>query len=287
LAKSVLLILGDMANDAGWCWPSHRLLVADSEIPRRTLQRKLDILVEKGFIRVEGRRRQNAGVTSNRYWLIAPAECLRATGETDDSPASPLVTVARGGAPGPGEAPCAKGGAAYEPSLLTPVSSDEEPESAREASPEFERVFRAWTAKALGKTNHALALSAWNKAVGCATPCQLEAAAGRYLAETGGVPRAWRGLQHWLSDRDWLFAVGQVSQETNAVRFPQDEIRRYVAAKKDDDWLGSWLDRCKWDDDRKAILARSGLAVERLSEVLHPAARAALGIAIIERVPSA
>ena len=40
-AKFVLVLLADQALADGSCWPSHKSLSEDTEIPRRTLQRKL------------------------------------------------------------------------------------------------------------------------------------------------------------------------------------------------------------------------------------------------------
>lgn len=66
-AKLVLLRLADQANDQGECFPSHRKLAVECEMSRRTVQRKLELLYELGFVSSERRMRPTGGKTSNGY----------------------------------------------------------------------------------------------------------------------------------------------------------------------------------------------------------------------------
>lgn len=52
-AKHLLLTLANFANDEGKAWPSITRLSKDTEMSRRTIFRKLDVLVEKGLIHRE------------------------------------------------------------------------------------------------------------------------------------------------------------------------------------------------------------------------------------------
>ncbi|WP_293676082.1 hypothetical protein [uncultured Phenylobacterium sp.] len=133
VAKALLARLADGANPMGECFFAHGTLSDELEIPRRTLQRKLQYLVAEGFLQIEPRYRpSNGGRSSNLYRILAPSEYLRPT--SDEGADAPLR---QGGAGGPGQdgagvcakawrSPRAKGGAGYEPSSLTFQSSEED-----------------------------------------------------------------------------------------------------------------------------------------------------------------
>jgi hypothetical protein len=125
-AKLALVRLADGAREDGTHWPSLKTLSDDTEIPRRSLQRKIQLLVSAGLLVVEPRYRADGrGRTSNRYRLLAPAELLRVGDDGppchgDTSPSAtltpPLVSGRR--------SPRANGGAGYEPSLIPSGSRD-------------------------------------------------------------------------------------------------------------------------------------------------------------------
>lgn len=58
--KSLLVAIAHRADRTTWaCWPSLDALAYDTEVSKRTIQRRLDDLVELGFIRIEKRRRSD------------------------------------------------------------------------------------------------------------------------------------------------------------------------------------------------------------------------------------
>jgi hypothetical protein len=67
--KIVLLALADNANDDGYCWPSQEVIAQKSSMTTRNLRRILDLLQERGFIRIDERRRQDGYKASNGYQL--------------------------------------------------------------------------------------------------------------------------------------------------------------------------------------------------------------------------
>lgn len=71
VAKSVLLKLADNANDAGIAWPRVEDISEDTEIPRRTVTRKLSWLEAEGFIERRGERRQD-GKFGGTVYLVLP-----------------------------------------------------------------------------------------------------------------------------------------------------------------------------------------------------------------------
>lgn len=66
-AKLVLIKLADQANDRGECWPSQKTLAAECEMSRRTVQRKLELLYERGLVVAEQRTRETGADTSLLY----------------------------------------------------------------------------------------------------------------------------------------------------------------------------------------------------------------------------
>lgn len=52
-AKLVLLKLADNANDDGIAWPSQRTLAKECEVSQPTISRRVNYLVEKGFLAIE------------------------------------------------------------------------------------------------------------------------------------------------------------------------------------------------------------------------------------------
>lgn len=70
-AKSVLVILANYADEAGTCWPSQTTIAEATDQSKRTVIRQLQVLEEKGLIRVEQRGRSDGagGRMTNRYVL--------------------------------------------------------------------------------------------------------------------------------------------------------------------------------------------------------------------------
>jgi DnaD/phage-associated family protein len=70
----LLLALADMANEAGYCWPSYETLAKRARISRTHAINIMKELVDSGWIQKEKRYRngQPTEQTSNGYWIIFP-----------------------------------------------------------------------------------------------------------------------------------------------------------------------------------------------------------------------
>jgi len=71
--KLILLMLANYANEEGESWYSQDRLSFDTETPVRTLRRRLQILVDKGFIEVIPRRAADGTKATSLIKLIASA----------------------------------------------------------------------------------------------------------------------------------------------------------------------------------------------------------------------
>lgn len=69
IPKSVLVVLGDHANDAGVCWPRIATIAEKVGVSKRTVQRSIQHLAQRGLITVEQRYRSDGSHSSNRYRL--------------------------------------------------------------------------------------------------------------------------------------------------------------------------------------------------------------------------
>jgi hypothetical protein len=67
--KFVLVALGDHANDAGVCWPRIAIIAEKVGVSKRTVQRSIQHLVQRGLITVKERHRSDGSHSSNRYRL--------------------------------------------------------------------------------------------------------------------------------------------------------------------------------------------------------------------------
>lgn len=99
-AKALLAKLADNANDAGVAWPSIELLSEQTEIPMRTVKKKMALLRDLGFITVAKRRASGGQYDRNVYQLAVPwapgAPGEQPTGGTGDTrPGAPGAPVAR------------------------------------------------------------------------------------------------------------------------------------------------------------------------------------------------
>lgn len=79
--KLLLIILSNYANEAGECWHSQERISHDTEIPVRTLRRKLDELAERGLIEIVPRTREDGTKASNLIRLLASPPANVADGE--------------------------------------------------------------------------------------------------------------------------------------------------------------------------------------------------------------
>lgn len=74
--KSLLMAIAHRADRSTWsCWPSLDCLAYDTEVSKRTIQRRLDELVALGFINIEKRRRPD-GTQDNSLITITGGQIV-------------------------------------------------------------------------------------------------------------------------------------------------------------------------------------------------------------------
>ena len=72
LPKLILLAVSDHADDTGFAWPGINGVAEKCGLSRRTIQRHMNYLADKGFITVEPRTRPDGSATSNSYQVNIP-----------------------------------------------------------------------------------------------------------------------------------------------------------------------------------------------------------------------
>jgi len=83
--KSLLIAIAHRADRLTWaCWPSLDCLAYDTEVSRRTIQRRLDELVERGLIRIDRRRRPD-GTQDNSLITITGGQIVTLSPPVDKS----------------------------------------------------------------------------------------------------------------------------------------------------------------------------------------------------------
>jgi hypothetical protein len=87
LAKCVLLLIAERADERYSCWPGVPLLAEEAEASERGVRKVLRELEARGLITVFERRRANRTFASNRYYLNHPeAPHMRALAEACPAP---------------------------------------------------------------------------------------------------------------------------------------------------------------------------------------------------------
>jgi len=79
--KLLLLVLANYANEEGECWHSQKRISFDTEIPERTLRRKMAVLVDLGLIEVTERRRDDGMKATSLVRLISEPAATVAAGD--------------------------------------------------------------------------------------------------------------------------------------------------------------------------------------------------------------
>jgi hypothetical protein len=68
--KFVLVVLADAANDQGICWPCVATIAGKVGVSKRTVQRAIQLLINRELITAEQRYRSDGSCSSNRYRLL-------------------------------------------------------------------------------------------------------------------------------------------------------------------------------------------------------------------------
>ena len=72
LPKLILLAVSDHADDTGFAWPGINGVAEKCGLSRRTVQRHMNYLTDKGLITIEPRTRPDGSATSNSYQVNIP-----------------------------------------------------------------------------------------------------------------------------------------------------------------------------------------------------------------------
>ena len=70
MPKFVLVVLADAANDQGICWPCVATIAGKVGVSKRTVQRAIQLLINRELITAEQRYRSDGSCSSNRYRLL-------------------------------------------------------------------------------------------------------------------------------------------------------------------------------------------------------------------------
>lgn len=69
MPKFVLVVLADVANGEGACWPRVATIAGKTGLSKRSIQRALRLLTQRDLITIEQRHRPDGSRSSNRYRL--------------------------------------------------------------------------------------------------------------------------------------------------------------------------------------------------------------------------
>jgi hypothetical protein len=124
IPKFVLVVLGDAANDQGFCWPRTSTIAGKVGVSTRTVQRAIQLLAKHKLITVEQRYRSDGSCSSNLYRLLLDGgdNLSPAPDRSDTTPGHP-----RQGPPDTGVIPGTTIGTVKEPPL-PPVPKPEQPD---------------------------------------------------------------------------------------------------------------------------------------------------------------
>jgi len=67
---TVYMYLWDRKDTDGKTWPSVRLIGEELHLSLSSVRRAVKVLVNTGYLKVEQRKRENGGDSSNYYWII-------------------------------------------------------------------------------------------------------------------------------------------------------------------------------------------------------------------------
>ena len=279
-SKFILYKLAQYADAECCAWAKVATLSKHANCSERTVQNRLLMLREKGYLRDTGRthRLEETRRSVPIYQLAPQVDGLGRKQRRDDDPA-PIRPRATGANSAPIEnlrvqESTPSGAAACTPYELKEPneSSNELSTQAREREAMFDQVERAYPRAGLGVSDRSMAWRAFLDLVAAGVDMgQLVEAAGRYAADPMLRKRDFGpvSLQRWLAEgryRGWLAQDDEPRQSAaprSAFAGPA-ELRAAVAQAKGETFAASYVDRSGWDDQAKAIVPWSSTAAERL-----------------------
>ena len=217
IEKLILIGLADRADEQGSCYPSKRDLANIAVCSEKTVQRTIQTLQEKGFMKVQARA-IDGRQTSNRYFLSLDRmmqAMVFSRGDTmsprvghSDSPEGDTMS------PRVGHSDSPEGDTmSHEPHIGTShLTSQKEPHTLRAATSEtagelFEQ-FRAAYPASRRKTEVKQARSQFTAALKKVDSPQVlidaAAAYANWCQVQGTEPRYIKGMWRWLRDERWM-----------------------------------------------------------------------------------
>ena len=202
IEKLILIGLADRADEQGSCYPSKRDLANIAVCSEKTVQRTIQTLQEKGFMKVQARA-IDGRQTSNRYFLSLD-RMMQAMVFSRGDTMSPRV----------GHSDSPEGDTmSHEPHIGTShLTSQKEPHTLRAAASEtvgelFEQ-FRAAYPASRRKTEVKQARSQFTAALKKVDSPQVlidaAAAYANWCQVQGTEPRYIKGMWRWLRDERWM-----------------------------------------------------------------------------------
>ena len=202
IEKLILIGLADRADEQGSCYPSKRDLANIAVCSEKTVQRTIQTLQEKGFMKVQARA-IDGRQTSNRYFLSLD-RMMQAMVFSRGDTMSPRV----------GHSDSPEGDTmSHEPHIGTShLTSQKEPHTLRAAASEtagelFEQFRAAYPAsrrKTEVKQAKAQFTAALKKVDSPQVLIDAAAAYATYCQVQGTEPRYIKGMWRWLRDERWM-----------------------------------------------------------------------------------
>ena len=282
--KALLLLLADYCDGDHTCWPSVPTLAEELQMSERTVQRHLTSLAREELIRREARNSEEGRQKANRYVLAvgrAPTCHPQDVGGEGDTLSPIGVTLCRG----EGDTRVTPGGdTRVTPTTLNhleePPETHTQGERARGNDDPldvgFAEAMAAYPETGRVRTNAAVARRRWAEAVTLIAPDRLVAAIRRYAAEDRDLKRGDHGapkLERWLEGERWRVwladADGRLPVTAPCAFAGPPELRAAVIEEagpaKGESFAASYLDPCGWDEARRVLTARTGVAADRLT----------------------
>ena len=85
-SRLALMLLADYANEQHVCWPGLSTMAEEMGCSKRSVQRAIDLLEERGLVVVESRKDRTGRQQSNRYRLAVGGGCQSDTPTTSTDP---------------------------------------------------------------------------------------------------------------------------------------------------------------------------------------------------------
>ena len=202
IEKLILIGLADRADEQGSCYPSKRDLANIAVCSEKTVQRTIQTLQEKGFMKVQARA-IDGRQTSNRYFLSLD-RMMQAMVFSRGDTMSPRV----------GHSDSPEGDTmSHEPHIGTShLTSQKEPhtlraaasESAGELFEQFRAAYPASRRKTEVKQAKAQFTAALKKVDSPQVLIDAAAAYANWCQVQGTEPRYIKGMWRWLRDERWM-----------------------------------------------------------------------------------